>query len=88
VAITLASGGAFHMDSLDIANVISPARPLVERELAAEVIERSPSEGSGMVWEDGLLVYGAGTALPAGFIDNALRRFREERSQHLLGRDN
>ena len=61
-------------------------RHLVERELSAEGIGGGPSEGTGMVWEDGLLVYGADTALPAGVIDNALRRSREERSQHLLGR--
>ena len=58
---------------------------LVERELSAEVIDSGSSEGTGMVWENGLFIYGAGTALPAGFIDNALRRSREERSQHLLG---
>lgn len=38
-----------------------------------------------MVWEDGLLVYGAGTALPLGFMDNALRPSRDQRSRHLLG---
>jgi hypothetical protein len=61
---------------------------LVEKELSADAIEGVSSEASGIVWEDGLLIYGAGTALPAGFIDNALRRSREERSQHLLGRHN
>ena len=40
-----------------------------------------------MVWENGLFIYGAGGALPAGFIDNAIQRSRDERSQHLLGRD-
>ena len=39
-----------------------------------------------MICEDGLLIYGSGTALPAGFIDNAVRRSRDERSQHLWGR--
>jgi hypothetical protein len=60
-------------------------RHLVERDLSAEAIDSAPSEGTGMVWEDGLL-YGAGAALPAGFIDHALRRSRGERAQHLLGR--
>jgi hypothetical protein len=57
---------------------------LVERDLSAEVID-SGSEGTGMVWEDGLFIYGAGSTLPAGFIDSAVRRSREDRSQHLLG---
>jgi hypothetical protein len=59
---------------------------LVEKDLFADTVEGGSAEGSGMVWEDGLLIYGAGTTLPAGFIDNALGRSREERSQHLLGR--
>lgn len=63
-------------------------RHLVERDLFAEVIESDPSEGTGMVWEDALLIYGAGTPLPAGFIEGAIRRSRDERSQHLLGRHN
>jgi len=44
-----------------------------------------PEEGSGMIYENGLLIYGAGTALPSGLIDDAIRRSRDERSQHLLG---
>jgi hypothetical protein len=60
-------------------------RHLVERDLSAEMIDSATSEGTGMVWEDGLLIYGAGAALPAGFLDHALNRSREERSQHLLG---
>lgn len=58
---------------------------LVEKEYSAGTVNGEPSEQSGMVWEDGLLIYGTGAALPAGFIDNALRRSREERSQHILG---
>jgi len=50
------------------------------------VIDSGSSEGTGMICEDGLLIYGSGTALPAGFIDNAVRRSRDERSQHLWGR--
>ena len=60
---------------------------LVAKQLATEVPEAGPGEGSGMVWEDGLLIYGAGTPLPAGFIGDALKRSREERSQHLLGQN-
>ncbi|HWE50525.1 MAG TPA: hypothetical protein VG273_12075 [Bryobacteraceae bacterium] len=58
---------------------------LVERELSADATNAAPSEGTGMVWENGLLIYGSGTALPAGFLDDAAKRSREERSQHLLG---
>jgi len=59
---------------------------LVARELAPLIAEPvSSSNESGMVWEDGLFIYGAGTPLPAGFLDNALRLSREERSQHILG---
>ena len=58
---------------------------LVEKEVPASATEFGGAEGSGMVWEDGLLIYGAGTPLPAGFIDDALRRSRKERSQHILG---
>ena len=60
---------------------------LVHKELPARSADAEQTEGSGMVWEDGLLIYGAGTPLPAGVIDDALRRSREERSQHLLGSD-
>jgi len=58
---------------------------LVEREVHTAGLGTAQDTGSGMVWEDGLLIYGAGTSLPAGFLDNAVRRSRDERSQHLLG---
>lgn len=59
---------------------------LVERELLSDTpVNSPPAEGSGMVWENGLFIYGAGTALPDAFIDNAIRRSREDRSQYLLG---
>lgn len=61
---------------------------LVEKDLSLDTAEGASTAGSGMVWENGLFIYGAGTALPAGFVDDALRRSREERSQHLLGRHN
>jgi hypothetical protein len=62
-------------------------RQLVEHELAAARVFDIPvaDEGSGMVMEHGLLIYGAGTELPAAVIDGALRRSREERSKHILG---
>ena len=61
-------------------------RGIVEHELAATHADEIPAEeGSGMVLENGLLIYGAGTALPATVIDDAIRRSREERSQHVLG---
>jgi hypothetical protein len=58
---------------------------LVERDLSAEVIDSGSSEGTGMVWENGLFVYRTGRPLPAHFVDDAIRRSREERAQHLLG---
>ena len=48
---------------------------LVEKELSADAVEGGSAEGSGMLWEDGLLIYGAGTALPAGFIDQCHQTF-------------
>ena len=60
---------------------------LVERDISVDAVETSQQEGSGMVWENGLFIYGAGSALPAGFIDNAIQRSRDERSQYLLGSD-
>ncbi len=45
---------------------------IVARELPAPNADEFASGESGMVWENGSFIYGAGTALPAGFIDNAL----------------
>jgi hypothetical protein len=58
---------------------------LVERELSAETIEAGWQEGSGMVSENGLLVYRTGRPLPAHVIDDAIHRSREERARHILG---
>ena len=58
---------------------------LVEREVSAEAIETGWPEGSGMVWENGLLVYRTGRPLPAHFVDDAVRHSREERAKHILG---
>jgi methionine salvage enolase-phosphatase E1 len=58
---------------------------LVEKELAADAIETGPQEESGMVWENGLFVYRTGRPLPAHVVDDAIRRSREERAQHILG---
>jgi hypothetical protein len=56
---------------------------LIERELPAT--DPRPSEGSGMVWEGGLLVYRTGRPLPTFVVDDAIRRGREERSHRILG---
>lgn len=58
---------------------------LVERELSAKGINQQPSEGSGMVWENGLFIYRTGRFLPANVVEDAIRRSRDERSQRLLG---
>lgn len=69
----------------------------VEDYIAALVERASPSssevapgksqqeQGSGMVEENGLRVYRTGKPLPAQFVDDAMRRSREERFLHLLG---
>lgn len=58
-------------------------RELVEREAPPSGSE--PSENSGMVWENGLYVYRTGRPLPQHVVDDAIRRSREERAQHILG---
>jgi len=58
---------------------------LVERELPAVTSEPAPLEGTGMVPENGLLVYRTGKRLPAHVVDEAIRRSREERSKRILG---
>jgi hypothetical protein len=58
---------------------------LVEKRFSAEAIESGQSEGSGMVWENGLLVYRTGRPLPAHVVDDAIHRSRDERAQHILG---
>ncbi len=61
---------------------------LAERVLCVEGSDNTLQEESGMVWEDELLIYGAGSVLPEGFIEASIRRARGERSRHLLGLDN
>jgi hypothetical protein len=59
---------------------------LVEREVLSEASgSLSDTRSSGMVQENGLRVYRTGNPLPPVFIDDAVRRSREERSLHILG---
>ena len=58
---------------------------LVNKELSGTSQEPESPEGSGMVSENGLLVYRTGNPLPASVVDDAMRRSREERSHHILG---
>ncbi len=58
---------------------------LVERELPLKEEDAPRSEGSGMVWENGLFVYRTGRPLPLHIVDDAIRQVREERAQHILG---
>ena len=58
---------------------------LVARELPLTVSDDSASTTSGMVVENGLLIYKTGKPLPAYIIDNAIERLRDERSLHILG---
>jgi hypothetical protein len=59
---------------------------LVEKELPAKPEDGAGSEGSGMVWENGLFVYRTGRPLPLRMVDDAIRQVREERAQHILGK--
>ena len=58
---------------------------LIARELPASAADSASSQESGMVLENGLLVYRTGKPLPARLVNEAIRRSREERSQHILG---
>ena len=59
---------------------------LVEKELPLKQEAPARSEGSGMVWENGLFVYRTGRPLPLRVADDAIRQVREERAQHILGK--
>lgn len=59
---------------------------LVEKELPLKQEAPARSEGSGMVWENGLFVYRTGRPLPLRVVDDAIRQVREERAQHILGK--
>jgi len=52
---------------------------LVEKELPLKLENGTRSEGSGMVWENGLFVYRTGRPLPLHVVDDAIRQVREER---------
>jgi hypothetical protein len=58
---------------------------LVEKELPANFDAGGVSEGSGMVWENGLLVYRTGKPVPQGVVDRLIQRGREERARRILG---
>jgi hypothetical protein len=47
--------------------------------------QQAPSEAHGLVDEDGLVVYKTGRPLPEGYLEEALRRSRDERSLQILG---
>jgi hypothetical protein len=59
---------------------------LVGKELPHNRENAAQSEGSGMVLENGLLVYRTGKPLPSRVVDDAIRQAREERAQHILGK--
>jgi methionine salvage enolase-phosphatase E1 len=58
----------------------------VQKELPFEPKDNAGSEGSGMVWENGLFVYRTGRPLQLRVVDDAIRQIREERAQHILGK--
>ncbi|HXJ07565.1 MAG TPA: hypothetical protein VNH65_20890 [Candidatus Acidoferrum sp.] len=57
---------------------------LVEKELPLKPEHATRSEGSGMVWENGLFVYRTGKPLPMRVVDDAIRQVREERARHIF----
>jgi len=57
---------------------------LVEQELSLNAPEETPSRKSGMVWENGLLVYRTGNPLPAHIVADAVRRSRNERLDRIM----
>jgi hypothetical protein len=59
---------------------------LVEKELPLKPEDGTRSEGSGMVRENGVLVYRTGRPLPWRVIEDTIRQVREERAQHILGK--
>ena len=59
---------------------------LVENQLPLKLEDATRSEGSGMVWENGLFVYRTGRPLRLHVVDDAIRQVREERAQHILGK--
>jgi hypothetical protein len=59
---------------------------LADSAAASEEPAQEPgSQATGMVEENGLLVYRTGKPVPVHVVDDAIRRSREERSLHLLG---
>jgi hypothetical protein len=58
---------------------------LVEKVLPSKEEDAARSEGTGMVWENGLFVYRTGRPLPLRIVDDAVRQNRQERAQHILG---
>jgi hypothetical protein len=88
MTLNLKSDIAAALESLAAAQGLSVEdylQQLVQRELPAVSSEPAPWEGSGMVAENGLLVYRTGIPLPAQVIDEAIRRSREEISRQILG---
>jgi hypothetical protein len=62
------------------------ARGLTVDRWLLELADTAAGEpASGMVEENGLLVYRTGNPLPVEVVDDAIRRSREERSLRLLG---
>ena len=68
--------------------IIAAARGLSVEDYLRQIVEHelATARAGGMVLENGLLIYGVGTVPPTAVVDNAIRRSRDERSHHLLGR--
>jgi len=57
-----------------------------ENQLPLKLEGATRSEGSGMVWENGLFVYRTGRLLPVRVVDDAIRQVREEKGAPHPGR--
>jgi hypothetical protein len=76
------------LEALALAKGLSVAEYLeylVQKEAPLQTENATGSEGSGMVWENGLLVYRTGEPLPSHIVDETIRQVREERARHIMG---
>ena len=72
---SLAAGKRLSVEGLTLSSWLSADLPVCTGIGAS-------SEGSGLVLEDGLLVYRTGRPLPSDTVEDVLRQIREERADH------
>jgi len=84
VEATLQAQAQVHGLSVEdyIASLVAPETP---RDDGDDSYEEPEIPHSGMVMENGLLIYRTGRPLPTGVVDDAIRRSRQERIAHIFG---